>query len=98
MSEHTPKHGLRVLLDRLDGEPGRARYRVELYVPAVSHATEATLADGAVTFGEWSLLEGAGAPEAWTIDAAKAFLRTLQKNHAADGDWPVRIMRWRDRK
>jgi hypothetical protein len=40
----------------------------------------------------------AGAPEPWMIESARAFLRTLHKNHVAARDWPRRQLRWRERR
>ena len=95
----SPHHGVRVKLELAEaGEHGVA-YDVELHAPSSAFASRVTIAiGGALAFGPWRALEGAGEPEPWMIESARGFLRTLHKNHVADRDWPRRWLRWRDRR
>lgn len=97
MSELVPTHGARVLLDRVATDGARATYRVEIHAPEASWASEASL-DAAVTLAPWRAIRGAiGEPEPWMIESARGLLRTLLKNHAGDGSYPPRLLRWRER-
>lgn len=98
-----PTHGVRVLLELASASDAEVVYRVELHAPAASFEGRATIAveGGAIEWTPWSALprdDGAGAegpPEPWAIESARAFLRTLHKNHAAERDWPRKQLRWR---
>ncbi|MBZ0116882.1 MAG: hypothetical protein K8H88_07805, partial [Sandaracinaceae bacterium] len=39
-----------------------------------------------------------GAPAPWVITFTDQLLRTLVKNHAAAGDWPRKLTRWRQER
>lgn len=98
MSELVPTQGVRVLLVRASIDDAGATYRVELHAPDASWTGEARLA-AAITIGPWTATRGAAPePEPWMIESARGFLRTLAKNHAAERDWPPRLLRWRDRR
>ena len=95
--ELPPEHGARFVLERLDGEVGRARYEVRIEAPArgseANHAVRgvATIRSASdVVLGAWD-----GAPEPWAVDTALGVCRTLGKNHAEHGDWPGVLRRWR---
>lgn len=97
MSELVPTHGVRVLLDRIAIEGTRARYRVEIHAPESSWASEAAL-DTSVLLEPWQPIRGSAVePEPWMIESARGLLRTLIKNHATDGAYPHRLLRWRQR-
>lgn len=97
MSALAPEHGVRVLLELVRAEPEGVVYRVELHAPRAGWSAEARIdAAGALTIGAFARLEGEGDPEPWMSDTVRAFLRTLHKNHAAQGDWPPRLLRWRE--
>ncbi len=34
-------------------------------------------------------------PPTWIAETTLGFTKTLQKNHASDGTWPQRLVRWR---
>jgi hypothetical protein len=95
-----PTKGVRVLLELERAQDDEVVYRMELHAPLASFVGRATIAvvGGAISFSPWAALRGEGEPEAWTVDSARAFLRTLHKNHAAARDWPRRQLRWRERK
>lgn len=99
MSSLVPDQGVRVLLELLSSGDRGARYRVELHAPTASWRGAAAISpDGAIALEPFAPLRGEGAPDAWMIEQARAFLRTLHKNHAADGSYPRRLLRWRDRR
>lgn len=95
MNALIPKHGLRVLLELVSAQEGQVVYRVELHAPDASFRGKATMNSKTFALGEWTTLRGHGTPHTKMIEGADAFLRTLQKNHAALGDWPRRQLRWR---
>lgn len=99
-SDRIPSHGLRVLLELEAATEGSVSYRVELIAPSVTHVSRAAIAigSGELALEPWSLARGEGEPEQWAIDTARAFLRTLHKNHAEARDWPRRQLRWRERR
>jgi hypothetical protein len=100
MSDLIPQHGARVLLDLQRAGDAEIVYRVELHAPEASFAGVASLevASGKLALGPWTVLRGEGEPEAWMVDGARAFLRTLYKNHVQERDWPRRQLRWRERR
>lgn len=100
MTELVPTHGVRVLLELVSADDREVVYRVALHGPASSFAGRATIAieGGAIAWDEWTPTRGEGAPEPWTIESARAFLRIVHKNHAAERDWPRKQLRWRERK
>ena len=95
-----PTKGVRVLLELESAGGEEVVYRVELHAPPASFEGRATIAvaGGVIALSPWAALRGEGEPEAWTVDSARAFLRTLHKNHAAARDWPRRQLRWRERR
>ena len=99
-SDRIPTHGVRVLLELEEATADSVAYRVELIAPSVTHASRATIAiaSGELSLDPWRTERGEGEPEAWAIDSARAFLRTLHKNHAEERDWPRRQLRWRERR
>lgn len=100
MSDLIPTHGVRVLLELEQAGADAVVYAVELHAPDASHATRATItiASGALELGAWLTSRGERGPEAWAIESARAFLRTLHKNHVEERDWPRRQLRWRERR
>ncbi|UJR82273.1 hypothetical protein [Sandaracinus amylolyticus] len=100
-SDLIPQHGVRVLLELERAGDHDVVYRVELHAPATSHASRATIAleGGAITLDPWTTSRGdAPAPEPWTVESARSFLKIVHKNHAAERDWPRRQLRWRDKR
>lgn len=95
--ERTPEHGARFVLERLEGAPGAARYDLRIETRAQSTHEPTTLAASAtitsaddVAFSAWS-----AEPEPWALEFVTGLCRTLGKNHAASGDWPAVLRRWR---
>lgn len=112
MSIHdlVPAHGVRVLLELERRGEQEVVYRVEVHAPDASHATRARISVGgdpidalSVALEPWRAIERDGgataaeAPERWALESARGFLRTLHKQHAKDGAWPRRVLRWRER-
>ncbi|AKF05106.1 hypothetical protein [Sandaracinus amylolyticus] len=98
-SDLIPQHGVRVLLELERAGDRDVVYRVELHTAASSHASRATIAieGGALALDAWATSRGE-APEPWTVESARSFLKILHKNHAAERDWPRRQLRWRDKR
>ncbi|MBK8172917.1 MAG: hypothetical protein IPK60_21645 [Sandaracinaceae bacterium] len=90
-----PDHGARLLFERLSVDDARVTYRVTVALAETSHVCEIAIArsDGAISFAEWT----AGTPDAWSVDSARAFLKTIYASHkdAAPADWPRKLRRWR---
>lgn len=92
-----PRHGGRVVLERLPGDD--VVYRATLYTPTVAHAGRVSVAstDGKVSFDAWDPPD----PPAWLVAFAQAFLRSEWRARQGVADpppWPARINRWRDEK
>jgi hypothetical protein len=87
----TPTHGARLELTLEDGGD-QARYRVEARTPKEAFLAHATL-DRAGVRVEWQ-----APPPKWIADTALGLLRTLQKNHIDDRQWPSRLHRWREER
>lgn len=104
------KHGARVQLERAEASGATARYRVrvweatpleqELYFEA-----SAELSASGVALSPWRAASSGpppvwadGAPAPWVITFTDQLLRTLVKNHAAAGDWPRKLTRWRQER
>jgi hypothetical protein len=94
-----PEHGVRILLELVRGGRDSAIYRVELHSPRGAWAGEASFDEmGTPVVGVLERLDGMGDPEPWMLDTVRSFLRTLHRNHAAEGNWPSRMLRWRERR
>jgi hypothetical protein len=93
-----PSDGIRLLLERLEVEPGdaAARYRAVIYTPDERHAYAARLVeDGGVEL----TADGAAAPKALE-DKLRVHARTVaraaaQKRRDGLPPWPQRVLRWR---
>ena len=88
-----PDHGGRLEFKLELASQASARYALTILTPhaELSTVADVTCADGSITLAEWQ----GGVPPAWLLTVAQALLRTLWRNHAADGDWPRRVTRWR---
>jgi hypothetical protein len=90
----TPTEGARFLLERLDDQGARARYRAAIYTPEATFEGMATLCDDGTVE-----IEAAGAPE--ELFSTLQMLAKLTARGAAkkreDGlpAWPARVLRWR---
>ena len=91
-----PDSGARVLLELSRETDAHVEYRVSIHVPSDSFvgAAHIDVGTGAIAFAAWDQHRE---PPAWTVDQARAFLRTLHKNRADDG-WPRRVLRWRQQR
>lgn len=95
--ELAPDHGARLVLELLEGSIGEARYRVRVETrdersgqPSEASATATIRSASDVELSEW---DHALAP--WVLETVLGHCRTLGKNHAAHGDWPGVLRRWR---
>jgi len=89
-----PTEGARFLLERVQDDGTRARYRAAIYTPDATYEGHATLCDdGSVE------IEAGGAPE--ELSSTLEMLAKLTARSAAkkreDGlpPWPARVLRWR---
>ena len=90
----TPTEGARFLLERIQDEGARARYRTAIYTPNATYEGSATLCDdGSIE------VQAPGAPE--ELSSTLEMLAKLTARSAAkkreDGlpPWPARVLRWR---
>jgi len=92
MSTPPPAQGARFELarDRIDVEG--AVYAIAVIATDARYAAEARVSTARVET-TWR-----SEPPAWIAETAHGFLKTLQKNHAADGSWPARWVRWRSER
>lgn len=90
MASLHPTHGARITLERESGEPGQARFAVQLHEP------DEVLRTGRLVIEEAVRLEWSGeAPAAWVHVFIERLAKGLRTKHAADGSWPRRVRRWR---
>ena len=95
MSESlTPTEGARFLLERIEEDGERARYRATIFTPEATHAGTAQLdEDGSVVV----TIDGAPAELVEVMQMlAKLTARSAAKKRE-DGfpPWPARVLRWR---
>lgn len=92
MTGNVPEHGARFELARTDTASAGATYAITVVEAATTHEAIVTIsASDAQT--RW-----AAEPPRWIADTVHGFVKTLQKNHAADASWPARLVRWRAEK
>ncbi|MCC6875728.1 MAG: hypothetical protein IT378_15585, partial [Sandaracinaceae bacterium] len=64
---------------------------------ALYFESSAELSAGKVALAPWRAEDG-GQPAPWIVTFTDQLLRTLVKNHAAAGDWPRKLTRWRQER
>ena len=89
------------MLERLEEDAERARYRVTLYLPGAEHVAEASLARGERKT-EWTAWSPAGPPP-WLVAFAQVFLDGVRRDVEKQGAgvparWPQRLAYWRPAK
>lgn len=82
-----PEQGARFEL--LHEPEAGGRYAISVHAPDGVFAASASIDTAGVAL-HWE-----AAPPGWMHETTLGFLRMLQKNHAGDGEWPSRLVRWR---
>lgn len=87
------EHGMRFELRLAEESDQGARFQLSLRVPATEWQGVAAIvgAGGAVQFR----FEGESSPPEWCLSIVRASLRTLFRERAARGGYPLRVTRWR---
>jgi hypothetical protein len=89
MTRETPEHGARFEILRESLTADGAIFAIAVIDAAATHQARVIISVGAVQT-HWST-----EPPRWIADTTNGFVKTLQKNHAADASWPARLVRWR---
>jgi hypothetical protein len=89
-----PRNGARFLFRRLSAAAEGVCYEAELMLPDRSVLFEVTFAEGGAPVVERA--EGQTPAPAWAEDHLRALAAQLGRNGARSGDWPRRVLRWRE--
>ena len=93
MSRVRPDHGGRLELKLIEASSASARYTLTIFTPTAEVAAPVAVESqsGAVALGAW---DGAAPPD-WLAGVAHALLRSMWRTQQSDGEWPLRVTRWR---
>lgn len=86
---NAPEHGARFEILRESTTEASATYAIAVHAHEGAHHASVTItASGVET--RWT-----AEPPTWIAETTHGFVKMLQKNHAGDGSWPARLVRWR---
>lgn len=92
MTSEGPEHGARFEIAREHVDGAAADFGVRVVEAHSTHEARVTISASTID-ARW-----VAPPPRWIADTALGFFKTLQKNHASDGSWPTRLVRWRAEK
>jgi hypothetical protein len=87
-----PEHGARFEILRTSAGGDHAVFGITVLAAGATFVAT-TKISGAAVETTW-----APEPPPWIADTTHGFAKMLQKNHAADGSWPSRLVRWRSER
>ena len=87
-----PAHGARFELARVTTSSAGAVYRVSVLDAHARHEARVSLEAASLEM-RW-----VSEPPPWIAETVHGFVKILQKNHAHDGSWPARLVRWRSER